>query len=447
MKKFYFLAVIALVAGAGCVKQVPDATLDKDVAISFSPVSQRVGTKANVYGEQNATYTAGAPGAYESFAAWAYYTGEASATTNPQTNSTASAGSAFFGTGSAGDVCNHVGGDTGKDYWAPATTYYWPRAGYLHFHAMSPAVFGTGTLAHSWASGISITGYVAPQYTDDTAVEPTADNQIDLMYSDFIFDQQRSSYTQTGNTVGTYDDEADATYQHDGVNVLFRHALSLVQFKVKTAADYGSGTHQHEFYVRKIEVLNAYNTGNFNENRNSNCSNGYNVVADMTGKIGFTSDNANDSATPFWSNFSNEVTLTPYDVTAGDAMTGTKATTTSAISTVGTTLITLPQALGLHPQTPPADPKNVQVRVTFDYQFSVDNGEHWTQALNQVITVDLSGAHGTYNGGSAGAYEVNNWLINHKYVYTLQFKLDPIIFDPAVEAFVTVGDITVDLPF
>ena len=70
-----------------------------------------------------------------------------------------------------------------------------------------------------------------------------------------------------------------------------------------------------------------------------------------------------------------------------------------------------------------------------------------TQALNQVITVDLSGAHGTYNGGSAGAYEVNNWLINHKYVYTLQFKLDPIIFDPAVEAFVTVGDITVDLPF
>ena len=211
MKKFYSLAVIALVAGVSCAKQVPDATQDKDVAISFSPVSQRVGTKANVYGEQNATYTAGAPGAYESFAAWAYYTGEASATTNPQTNSTASAGSAFFGTGSAGDVCNHVGGDTGKDYWAPATTYYWPRAGYLHFHAMSPAVFGTGTLAHSWASGISITGYVAPQYTDDTAVEPTADNQIDLMYSDFIFDQQRSSYTQTGNTVGTYDDEADAT--------------------------------------------------------------------------------------------------------------------------------------------------------------------------------------------------------------------------------------------
>ena len=446
MKKFYFLAVIALVAGVSCAKQVPDATQDKDVAISFSPVSQRVGTKANVYGEQNATYTAGDP-TFESFAAWANYTAAAHGTTNPQTN-----GSVFFGTGSAGVVCNHhdlVAG-AGTDYWAPSTTYYWPRAGYLHFHAMSPAVFGTGTLAHNWESGISITGYVAPVYTDAPADGLTTDaSQIDLMYSDFIFDQQRSSYTQTGNTVGTYDDDDDDSdiYKHDGVNVLFRHALSLVQFKVKTAEDYGSGTHQHEFYVKKIEVLNAYNTGTFNENRKNDCSNGYNAVADMTGKIGFTSDNADNSATPYWSTFSNEVTLTPYDVTAGAAMTGTQATTNSASSTVGTTLITLPQPLGLHPQTPPADPKNVMVRVTFDYRFSVDNGEHWTDALNQTITVDLSGAHGTYNGGTPGEYTVNNWLINHKYVYTLQFKLDPIIFDPAVDAFVTVGDITVDLPF
>jgi hypothetical protein len=437
MKKFYFLAVIALVAGVSCAKQVPDATQDKDVAISFSPVSQRVGTKANVYGEQNATYTAGDP-TFESFAAWANYTAADHGTTNPQTD-----GSVFFGTGSAGVVCNHhdpVAG-AGTDYWAPSTTYYWPRAGYLHFHAMSPAVFGTGTLAHSWASGISINNYVAPVYTDAPADGLTTDaSQIDLMYSDFIFDKQRSSYTQTGNTVGTYDDEADATYQHDGVNVLFRHALSLVQFKVKTAADYGTGPHKHQFYVRKIEVLNAYNTGNFDENRKNDCTNGYNAVADMSDKIGFTSDNADDSATPFWTNFSNEVTLTPYDVTAGAAMTGTQATTSSASSTVGTTLITLPQALA-HAVN------HVQVQVTFDYRFSVDNGVNWTNALNQTITVDLSGAHGTYSGGSEGAYTVNNWLINHKYVYTLQFKLDPIIFDPAVEAFVTVGDITVDLPF
>ncbi len=445
MKEFMILAAVASVALASCTKTIP-VTYDngKDVAISFSPISQRAGTKANVYGEQNATYTAGAPGAYESFAAWAYYTAAASATTNPQTNADATKGAPFFGTDVAGVQCDHHDGTgAGDDYWAPTTAYFWPKTGYLHFHAMSPAVFGSGTLAHAWASGISITGYVAPVYTDAPAAGLTADaSQIDLMYSDFEFDKQRSQYT-----VGQYDDDEtdggthaqDGVYAHDGVNLLFRHALSLVQFKVKTKADYyTTPTHKHRFFVRKIEVLNAYNTGNFSENRKSDYSNGYNAVADMTDKIGFTPDNADNSQTPYWTAFSHEVTLTPYDVTSGAAKTGTEAV--EALSgQVGTTLLTLPQPLG-HASN------NVQVKVTFDYQFSANNGANWTDALNQTITVDLSGAKGTYSG-TPGDYTVNNWLINHKYVYTLVFKLDEIIFDPAVSAFVTVDAINVDLPF
>ena len=441
MKKIIVLAALASVALASCTKSIPVAYDNgKDVAITFSPISQRAGTKALYHGEQNATYT-GDGSTYESFAAWAYYTGAASTSTNPQTNADAALGGAFFGTASAGETCAHhaaVGG-AGTDYWAPATDYLWPKAGYLHFHAMSPAAFGTGTLAHSWASGITITGYVAPVYTDATAAGLTADAvQNDLMYSDFEFDKQRADYAQTGATVGTYDDEDDSgIYKHDGVNLLFRHALSLVQFKIKTADDYLTGTHQHKFIVRKIEVLNAYNTGNFYENRKNDCTNGYNEVADMTGKIGFTADNADNSQTPYWSTFSNEVTLTPYDVTAGAAKTGTEAISTPSAQ-VGTTLITLPQAL--------VHTNNVQVRVTFDYQFSTDSGSHWTDNLNQTLTVNLGGANGTYNGGTPGDYTVNNWLINHKYIYTLTFKLDPIIFDPAVVAFVTVDDIGVDLP-
>lgn len=445
MKKFMILAAVASVALASCTKTIP-VTYDngKDVAISFSPISQRAGTKANVYGEQNATYTAGAPGAYESFAAWAYYTAAASATTNPQTNADATKGAPFFGTDLAGVQCDHHDGTgAGTDYWAPTTAYFWPKTGRLHFHAMSPAAFGSGTLAHSWASGISITSYVAPVYTDAAAAGLTADaSQIDLMYSDFEFDKQRSQYNTTGATVGQYDDEEDGVYAHDGVNLLFRHALSLVQFKVKTQADYKvAPTHKHRFFVRKIEVLNAYNTGNFSENRKNDCSNGYNAVADMTGKIGFTKDNADNSQTPYWTAFSNEVNLTPYDVTGGAAKTGTEALV-DVSGQVGTTLLTLPQPLG-HASN------NVQVKVTFDYQFSVDDGANWTDALDQTITVDLSGAKGTYDstGTPVANYTVNNWLINHKYVYTLVFKLDEIIFDPAVSAFVTVDAINVDLPF
>lgn len=453
MKKFMILAAVASVALASCTKTIP-VTYDngKDVAISFSPISQRAGTKANVYGEQNDTYTAGAPGAYESFAAWAYYTAAASSTTNPQTNGDATKGAPFFGADDAGIQCDHhaATAGAGTDYWAPTTTYFWPKTGYLHFHAMSPAVFGSGTLAHAWASGISITGYVAPQYTDNTDNDQAADNQIDLMYSDFEFDKQRANYSAASN-VGMYDDEDDSgLYKHDGVNLLFRHALSLVQFKVKTAADYYTApTHKHRFFVKKIEVLNAYNTGNFHENRANTADNKYTILdaGDWTGKIGFYQDNARQNAggtdgTPYWDTFSNELPLTPFDVTTGDANYRKEATLTSATgenSQVGTTLIALPQAL-LHA------PNHVQVRVTFDYQFSANNGANWTDALNQTITVDLSGAKGTYSG-TPGDYTVNNWLINHKYVYTLVFKLDEIIFDPAVSAFVTVDAINVDLPF
>lgn len=455
MKKLLIIAAVASVALASCTKTIPVAYDNgKDVAISFSPISQRVGTKANVYGEQNATYTANNAGTYESFAAWAYYTEAGKATTNPQTNDDATKGAPFFGTGSAGVTCEHqTAYSLNTDYWAPTTSYYWPRTGYLHFHAMSPDDFGTGTLAHTWGSGISITGYVAPPYTDATATDLTPDaSQIDLMYSDFEFDKQRSGYAQTGGTVGKYDDDDDSgKYQHDGVDLLFRHALSLVQFKVKTAENYkGLGMPQHEFYVRKIEVLNAYNTGDFHENRANTADNKYAIVApgDWAGKIGFYKDNTNQNAggtdgTPYWDNFSNEVaSLTPYDVTAGAAMTGTEATVNSDVSIgqVGTTLIALPQALA-HAV------KNVQVKVTYDYRFSA-NGSNWSTLPDQTITVNLSGAKGTYDptGANVSNYVVNNWLINHKYVYTLVFKLDPIIFDPAVEAFVTVADIGVDLP-
>lgn len=444
MKKFIVLAALASVALASCTKSIPVAYDNgKDVAITFSPISQRAGTKALYHGEQNATYT-GDGATYESFAAWAYYTGAASGTTNPQTNADAASGGAFFGTASAGETCAHhaaVGG-AGTDYWAPATDYLWPKAGYLHFHAMSPAAFGTGTLAHSWANGITITGYVAPVYTDGTAAGLTADAvQNDLMYSDFEFDKQRASYNQTGATVGTYDDEDDSgIYKHDGVNLLFRHALSLVQFKIKTAADYTATTQKHKFFVKKIEILSAYNTGTFHENRKNDLSNGYNAVADMTGKIGFTADNANNSQTPYWETFSNETTLTPYDVSAAVAFSGQEATSVLS-GQVGTTIIALPQALA-------HDVNHVRVQVTFDYKFSTDNGTNWIESEDQVITVDLSGAKGTYDptGVNTANYVVNNWLINHKYIYTLTFKLDPIIFDPAVVAYVEVQDIGVDLP-
>lgn len=442
---------MASVALASCTKTIPVAYDDgKDVAITFEPISNRIATKGNYHGEQNGTYTgpSAGPAVYEDFKAWAFFTAKASTVAgyNPQGTVASANGGVFFS-----DVtCVHNAGDgAGKDYWEPSPNpYYWPKAGYLHFHAFSPADFtGVANLSHDWANGFTLTGYVAPQYTDTDAAGLLADDvQNDLLYSDFVFDQQRSQYSTTSNTVGTYDDEEDNTgYVHDGINLTFRHALSSVLFKVKTFANYQTGTQQHKFTVRKIEVLNAYNTGNFHENRANTADNKYTILAagDWSNKIGFYKDNARQNAggtdgTPYWDTFSNEVTLTPYNQIANAA--GGVLATTSA-QDLGMQLLTLPQALA-HASN------DVKVKVYYDYEFSNDGGTSWytyshDSSTGLISEIELKGNKGEY---ASAEYTVNNWLINHKYVYTLVFKLDPIIFDPKVEVFVNVTDINVDLP-
>lgn len=451
MKKILFFAVVASVALAGCTRNESVKFETPDTPISFSPFSLRNATKAaGVYGEIGTYYNTS-----ESFAAWAYFTKDAKATVNPQTNADASNGSEFFGTSSAGITCTY--NSTGK-YWEPTpNSYYWPRAGYLHFHALSPSDVENGTVAHSWANGFTITGYVAKAYSDaNTAEDLTDDIQIDLLYSDFIFDRQRSAYTpQTGLP---YDDDDNQTgaasgtsdYAYNGVDITFNHALAAIKFKAKTDANYLTGTQQHKFIVRKIEILNAYNTGNFHENRANTADNVF--AALPANAIGKTQANTVGDLTPYWDTFSNEVTITPYDATAG---TGVEASyvasydpTSATPAAIGKLALVLPQAL----DHTAAGGNKVQIRVTYDYWFSNDSGTSWIKyegvnALQSIL--DIAGYEGKYNytsGTPTPDYTVNNWLINHKYTYVLNFKLDKIIFDPKVEAWVEVENIGVDLP-
>lgn len=442
MKKIYILAAIALVAGVSCTKQVPADNNSPDVPISFSPISQRAGTKANVFGEIPTTYDT-----QESFLAYSYFTAQASTVSgyNPKelaATPDATKGSEFFPV--AGVQCDY---NNTYDAWEPTTSYYWPKAGYLHFHAISPAAFTKTTLTHSWVNGLSITAYVAPEYDDNATDETlTTDNQIDLLYSNFVYDRQRSGYNpQTGVP---YDDAADAA-SHNGVDIIFNHALSAINFKVKTAGDYLTGTQQHKFIVRKIEILNAYNTGNFTENRATSADQEFNVVADMSNKVGFTPTNADGSKTPYWSYFSNELAnITPYDATAGTGITA--STTVSDL--IGTQIIALPQPLDHG-----SSANKVKIKVTYDYWFSNNSGSTWIkyEGANALVSeLDIAGYYASKYGGADATiggttlgYQVNYWLINHKYTYVLNFKLDPIIFDPKVEAFVLVDNIGVDLPF
>lgn len=413
MKKFFIFAAAACVALAGCTKTEP-IQVDNSTRVGFSPLTHKTATKATWYGEQNATYT-GDGSTYEAFKAFAAFTEDD--TTVPAED--------FFP--AAGIECTK---NATEDYWEPTTAYYWPKDGYLTFRAVSPNDFSpyAGTVANTWASGISITGFTA---------STTINQQVDILYSDAEAYKQRSAYDpETGIP---YDDKTGDKASHNGVDIVFRHALSSVNFKVKTDDDYTAGTQQHKFTVKKIEVNNVFTEGEFYENRNFAAAtpNAYANIA-ATDYISFNGGNEN-TASPYWTAADTEAKYTPYDDGTGQEVTATA-------TAIGTMMLPMPQTLDHTLATlTNATANTVEVTVTYDYEFK--NGASTHTSTNLTTTFTLANRAGTYNGGAAGTYPVNQWLINHKYTYVLNFKLDKIIFDPKVELFVEVTDINVDLPY
>lgn len=440
MKKFFFLAAIASVALAGCTKNEP-VRVDNPTRIGFTPISQRTATKATYFGEQNATYT-GDGSTYESFLAYAAFT----------ENNTTVPSEVFFDA----LACSYNATD---DYWAPATPQYWPKAGYLSFRAFSPSDWSgatgyAGTVTNTWATGITVTGFTAG--TDKT-------KQVDILYSNVEAYKQRSMYAP--ETGVPYDDKAgddDSQWVHNGVNITFNHAMSAVQFRVVTDQDYApaAATIKHEFTVKKIEILYANNAGAFYENRDASTSAKLNDFADVPGGVTtpYVTKNLDNSgtATPYWvPTEATEVNYTVYEDATGQAVNALAAVdaTTGDFGLYGDLVFPMPQNLshGLGDGSAAGNFK-VQVRVTYDYTFTNGSNSHSVTGLTSVTTLggrEANTVDGTdqTSGGTTPGYSVNQWLINHKYFYTLVFKLDPIIFDPKVDVWVNVEDINIDLPY
>ena len=151
---------------------------------------------------------------------------------------------------SSGLACSY---DNHYDAWAPSTTYYWPRVGYLTFQAYSPAGASADmtTLGHSWTDGFTFTDFTVPN----------AGSQYDLLYTKRVENRQRSNYTVSRNN-GYDDDPNYPTFIYNGINLAFEHALSLIE--VQTSSSLGANASK-KFYVQKIEIKNAYNKGTFTQ--------------------------------------------------------------------------------------------------------------------------------------------------------------------------------------
>ena len=225
MKKVFFIAAIASVAFASCVKNDPVPSVTEQQEIAF--VAPVVGPQTKVYGEIGATYNTG-----ESFDVWCVHN---------TTDITEWGGTAYFSNVKATYDAS-LGG------WTLSPKYYWPATGKLSFVALSPSL--ANTTAYDAANGFQITSKWSQGATQDAIV--------DLMYSEPTFDCVKSNFVNANKD----DDDDSGNYKYNGVDINFKHALSYILFNVKTTEDYSATT---KFRLKTITLSDVYTTGTFNQ--------------------------------------------------------------------------------------------------------------------------------------------------------------------------------------
>ena len=124
----------------------------------------------------------------------------------------------------------------GSGAWSANPGYYWPKGGKMTFAAWSPyRAKNDGTLSYG-SSGLQIKDFT-------TAYEGS--KQYDLLYSERVYDKADCS----GNSA-----------QYDGIDLLFRHALTSLHF---TAC---SSVNTAKIRISKIVIYDICKSGDFSEN-------------------------------------------------------------------------------------------------------------------------------------------------------------------------------------
>ncbi|MBQ9185047.1 MAG: fimbrillin family protein [Bacteroidales bacterium] len=253
---------------------------------------------------------------------------------------------------------------------------FWPKQnGYLTFKALSPA--GVTNAENSWVK--STAGISIPYYTV---------NQDDLMYSDFAYDQTKSNETDKAS-------DSDPFHYYEGNDILFKHALSAIRFKVKLeAADVSSTVYQ----ITSIKLFNHRTVGAFNEYASPQWSGQTAPIAkdqSVTLELHNTGVNVPVNASP----------LALYDGSTG-------------------VYIVLPQDLEY------GDPAT-DVSVTIDYTEKIGGLTAQSVQADNVKLHNLS--------------SVTTWDPGKIYTYTIIIGRDQIRLDPAVETWET-NNVDVDGP-
>lgn len=368
MKKIYFLAAIVLVAGISCTKQVPVAqTSQEGVQVTFNAVTG-VRTKADI---NSAVYPTSA-----SFDVWAVYTGAEDFVYNK-------AYSASDATMFMSGVAQTYNED--MNAWANATPYYWPKAGKLSFWAVHPTGQTPTVNMLAASKTIAKTGWTLTNADPDAAK--------DLMFSDIVANKTASDYK--GNGVDDTTPGNDTGFDnYQGVNILFHHALSRIEFKAKKGTRVNAG---ETLKITNITVSGAKSVGDVTVTAPG-------VLTEGTPTSAFAAADAN----VVWGNQATPLALTP--------LTSESAALTTEAAVMGSDRLVIPQTT------------NGVVSFTVTVKSTIGS-----VSATQDYTYQLGTAH-------EGA-----WKWGKKYIYTLVLNEDEIYFDPAVVDWVDVNYVFPDL--
>lgn len=379
MKRFLFMSALASVALASCVNDeaMENTSKASDQKITFNaPVVS--GTTRAVAGEQPNVETQKYSTA-EKFRVYAQWDSDGNF---DEWVSSASENAALY----MSDVEVAYDGNVTNGAWSSdavdgGDVYYWPKEGGLTFAAYSPS--DVYSFEHSYSNtGLSVTGFT---------VQAETKNQYDFMYSDLSKDRTESKNASE-------EKEGQTHQSFSGVDILFKHALSSIKFKVKTEGEYVNTRVQ----VKQITILNAYSKGDFKQNLNETDSDGNAVL-------------------PTWSNWDVRTNYAVKSETTNQVLTSDVASLVGAND-----VILLPQSLGGS-----SDAEKVKVKV--DYSITHGNStDGFGHELPQTTVLELA----TDN--------VSSWEMGKRYIYTIIIGLDKIYFSPEVVDWVDVT-VTPDL--
>lgn len=269
-----------------------------------------------------------------------------------------------------------------------ANYYYWPFTGKISFLAIHPFTVEPTTV--KWDAGNK-----KPKATIDDYTIASGNKTTDLMFA---------------TNEGTRASNAETP-----VTMLFKHALSQIQFRVRTNDDYTAD--EVEFKVNSVTLNNI----------------------DLSGDLAYANNtftwSDNDTQEENWAYYA-----TPQVVTY--------AATDAAAALYGAANVMIPQPAYIHADAvgEPGDPGYVAevpgTKITISYTMK----QKTNAAITGTVTVaapwtKVKERNTDYDPAAA----IAAWEPGKKYNYTLCFKLNEINFDPKVTNWVEVEMSTINI--